>query len=984
MSSPSTLVCPAKEAIWDRLPWFSEKEGKLISPTQDLEWLTKEEAEQLYSWLDQLKQNLNNLGNGRGSRDAINVILSLVGDFQKRLEVGPELTVMLELCSKVLGDEIKIGGIEILNKPIKPTSVPSSVLLYPKTEPPVYIIPNPPELMTTREAKSIEQQWGVKSQQIRIHDTDTIDLGTLNRKRLPKLASQWQLEWIGEGKQPELPFSKGTLIDAGKLLLEDFYFIPQGNVLPGGVLPSGVDSLTYEGNPLTPLLPINPFLLDYLSTEDLRKRMTFEKIDGERKVRVKLRLFLSGVKGYGPRDYEIQKDYPLKKDNALEVPILELWPNFQGNGWKEYYLFYWNGDKKEQAFEVRLPSQVQTASVQFPRNKSLPSRYEISQLDQFPDFLTCQDIRGKDLGLILLPPPPQVGQEEPTNWIVGFDFGTSMTNVLFELKTVGNVGIPTKFNESNWKPLNLKITQGTQTKAGTLEEAGAMLSREYFPFYNLQIPLATILTTRGSSKQDQEKSEKVLDGRIYPPDISDFPIWEPYYHPNLKWSPEFPNFPIMFLEHLALMLSAEAVRKNARSITWCISYPSAFSDRDQQDYKATWKNITDKLNTTTGIQHSFNQVQENQFNYLTESSAVAQFFADPAQECRLANTVFIDIGGGTSDISIWEDWQPVYQSSLKIASHDLFIQFLRQHLDVLDLLFDPADINQTPFSPERREDLNQRDLPAAKVDCLLDIVMSVWGEKLLAKRNMVQSNEDKEKVKTFQKIIQLTELAIAGLYYYVGLLLRYLRENGDYKMPILPDVYIAGNGSRIFDWLSNQGEYVPKSSTNKILRQVLIQSSGLKQGSGKTVLSRRPKDEVAFGLVSAQKNPLPEFKPEGNYYLAGEVCSLGESNLNWDSKLDLTSRINGCAVGNLEIIPEFLLGFYLTWKKYKEDDEERRILTNYNPSAEIEENPEIWDEVKLEMRNKLDEIMINKDPKLIQFEPPFIVGLKALLKVLSK
>ena len=268
----------------------------------------------------------------------------------------------------------------------------------------------------------------------------------------------------------------------------------------------------------------------------------------------------------------------------------------------------------------------------------------------------------------------------------------------------------------------------------------------------------------------------------------------------------------MFLEHLAVAVSAQAVRKNVRNIDWCVSYPSAFSATNQENYQGTWENLMSKLNKITGIKHSFAQganSKGNQYRYLTESSAVAQFFADPSQKCRLTNSLFIDIGGGTSDICIWEDFHPVYQCSLKIAGHDFFIQFLRQNLGVLDILFDQVNLNQTQFSQENRGALI--GLPEAKVDYLLDLLISGLGEESLKeKRNMVQFHEDKKKVATFQKIIQLSELSIAGLYYYIGLLLKHLHKEAKYKMPLLPDVYLAGNGSRILHWLSDQGKYLPQ------------------------------------------------------------------------------------------------------------------------------------------------------------------------------
>ena len=144
---------------------------------------------------------------------------------------------------------------------------------------------------------------------------------------------------------------------------------------------------------------------------------------------------------------------------------------------------------------------------------------------------------------------------------------------------------------------------------------------------------------------------------------------------------------------------------------------------------------------------------------------------------------------------------------------------------------------------------------------------------------------------------------------------------------------------------------------------------------------------LLFGLVSAQRElTLPGLKQEKNYYLAGENCSLDNKNLNWDSKLELDSGIKDCKLPNLAILPEFLLSFYIAWKDHK-PDKELVILSKdrYRRfSAVVEDNPAIWNEVILIMRNELQRIITMRNPKSIELEPPFILGLKALIKVLSK
>ncbi|NER08468.1 MAG: trypsin-like peptidase domain-containing protein [Okeania sp. SIO3C4] len=114
------------------------------------------------------------------------------------------------------------------------------------------------------------------------------------------------------------------------LFLEEFRFIDQEDALPGAFLPPGT-KLTFQGQSITPLIPLNPILLDYFTPEELIAKVKLVQInssDGPQ-VRVTLDLPLSGMKDdpQQPQNYQIYKDYPIKEENALpEVPVLEVWP----------------------------------------------------------------------------------------------------------------------------------------------------------------------------------------------------------------------------------------------------------------------------------------------------------------------------------------------------------------------------------------------------------------------------------------------------------------------------------------------------------------------------------------------------------------------------------------------------------------------------------------------------------------------------------
>jgi hypothetical protein len=1018
MTSPSTLVCPAKAGLWTDLPWFLE--GRLRSPLDvKKNKLILQEREQLWQWLDYLKKSLDQLGEAKESSQAINTITRCLTNFQERLlnKQNPRPTITFELSKKEgtpFGERIKLGKLEALNQTIQLIQQISCVRLCSTlgqgSAPQLLIIPNSPELLKTRDDKTIQQQWEVKEQNIRINEN--IHLGNFNREDLRQYAQDWQMELI---KSPSVSSesigsvgsestgsvgseSKNKIIEAKDLFLDNFCFIAQENALCGGFLPKLPDALTDEkGQKITPLLPIHPLLLDYLSPEELKERIELESVENNQ-VRVKLKLPLSGFNDDNlPLDYEIHKDYAIKAENAIaQVPMLEIWPDFQAQGWQEYYVFYSDLKQGNQTFKIDFSSALKAqnqeelfADTQFSDEQSPPVSYRITHLPQFPSFISCQNQRGQIRGLILLKSPPKIPPIPLESWVVGFDFGTSFTNVYIYRKRKQAMGINEKLKLQ--PPLHRSITTiGSGDRVGNL--------REYFIPSSIDLPLNSILTFQGGDRLIDQRSRTILDGRVYLPPL-DFPITKAGYTASLKWTPDKPILTTLFLKNLALIISAYAAKDKIKEIEWAISYPSAFSEIETENYRENWEKITQELKKTTGINHIFDEKQA--VNYLTESLANAYYF-DSVKEANLNNAVCIDIGGGTSDISLWEDSKLKYQGSVKLAGNNLLTHFLSQSQDALDLIFsqDTQDTQNTQNTIERLglRDVQTGDLPMEMVETKFNILLRYEGEKALKKLSTIKTKTaSDEKSKTLRKSFQLTELGLAGLYYYIGILLKWCRGN-NFNQQGLPNIYIGGNGARLLHWTSNTGKFRSNYPTDKLLRQMLIK--GLSFGSeeqansnnipmqvgGKTIISppESLKNEVAYGLVLAnQKKFLTSDVIERKYpYILGESLTIkdGDNYETYDTEINpnIIKKNTRCEVNDVPRLSDFLYNFTLAYTEFEEDDE-LLIFQDYNPTKEITQNLLLWTDVKGRINQKLGRLI--RDEK---FEPPFILGLKALLDILSE
>jgi hypothetical protein len=113
---------------------------------------------------------------------------------------------------------------------------------------------------------------------------------------------------------------------------------------------------------LSILLPLNPILKKYFTSEDLEKSVRLEACNTPEGpgIRVTLDLRLSGFEK--PIQYQVYKDFPLKAKNEItqDVPTLALWPNVPPGKWNEYFVFIELTESLELAFSIEIPTQGAT------------------------------------------------------------------------------------------------------------------------------------------------------------------------------------------------------------------------------------------------------------------------------------------------------------------------------------------------------------------------------------------------------------------------------------------------------------------------------------------------------------------------------------------------------------------------------------------------------------------------------------------------
>ena len=918
MTSPSTIVAPAKHGSWNTLPWWDEANSQLTRPHSHL---SDDEKSLLAGWLDLLITSVNSNRSDTGS-ESVNTINGLLRKFRESLPAPPnDGQIIDEESHQYFGVKLSIGSLAGLNYPIKAKECDAEsshlrVITKDKT-------PIKPLILIDSELTKV---WDLAPQDIRIHKDRTL--------------ANFQIQDLRSGRIGN--WEDVVCLEPQDLFLSELIFINEENALPGGYLPPSNQSLNFKGAKVTPLLPVNSILLDYFTPAELVSKLRFHQDGNNPNVRLTLTLHLTGTTAK-PEPHQISIDYRLEEQNSLDtIPTLEIWPHFNIPEWKEYYAFY-QGDLDANSFQVSFSEALEPHDFE-----SQPIQSSVTKFNRFPSHINCHR-DSKIIGLILLDIPRKT--ELKQSWTVGVDFGTSFTNVYINEKASGARKLPLK-------SLHLQVTASAPKKR--LSSMFEYFIPEEFLPTDKPLPLASILSTKGGKYPESKKS--IYDGRIYIPDLSGFDPRQTYIESNLKWKD--PELVKLFLSNLCLIISALAAKDGVKSIQWSISYPSAFSKRDVRKYIADWQDVIAKIQLNSEIVHICPKQDDLKF-FRTESLAMAKYFADPAgQDCELIRSACIDLGGGSADIVIWQDEKPIHQCSFQLAGRDLFSQFLELKPGLIPRLF---GLNE-------QEWLN---VPQAKFNTKIDVLLRNESRQWLRNKRRT-FEEDRE----FQGLIRLMAIGTCGLYYYVGLILNALKTEGEYTESKAANVYMGGNGSQLLHWFDASGEFNHGSETNKLFNRMLAIASELEEASDLTQLSTRPKDEAACGLVLSGKNLDVEIKIK-DALIAGEKCLLNGRELLPTDRLEIDDEDDmNLTIPTLDRLIHFIDSFNQSIKEL--GIEEIKPFDTYKKASGLDPDykKKLMDKTEIQLKAML--LSVKGKSEDIRLDPPFIMALKALLKVLAK
>ena len=844
MCSPTTLVCSAHSYYNKiRLPWCDGK--RLEDPSNKL---NDSEKDQLGFWLKELAGNLSQLQPQNDKQtQKVNTLVKLINNQQNGFIHDLNLTRNQQYQLNSLGLNIDLPVFRYLDKPIEkapPDPRTSQVRLIPSAN------KTPSKMLLLLDAK-IASQWELVPEEVIVLTTttlrDAISYGEMKGIERTTLGNGERLPNNVEWRVAEDFFSE-------KLL-----YVELPDAFPGARRKENHSFTTRNTkNAISPLLPIKKEVFEFLSADDLFDRLTFEQNSRTLEIKIILSLPLSGH-SRTKADFRIEKTYDFLKDCLCigeSTPILEVWPNFVIDNWKVYYTYFSRAGLQE-TFDIEyLTSPLDEFSYTNGEN--------VKQFSEYPEVVFCSYRDGtnsnssKYLGSLILKQPDRK-QRNNTTWKVGVDFGTSSTNICISRN--GQLS-DARFSASSL----LKVTNpASDARVNYLYNNFLPSDDESIPFFSIFHHFQT----------QNNRETPLLDGHIYfikTPE--NFDSQDPTMEVNLKWgtNQHTNRYTRIFLKQICLQISCEIAFNGGSSVEWCISYPTAFRSHTRFLYDNTWKNVLQDTSQSTGLSFNNDNLQKKSESVASGHYFASNYFGNMARNQANFDKgyVCIDIGGGTSDGSGWltnKQQNPLrLQNSLHFAGRDIFLRplfhktrFLRDPLNISDELVKKLEILSQSDSEER-------------FFMQADTIIS----RHLKERELVKLFTDHKENVDLQKFSQLIALGLSGIIYYIGLSLKYLKEQGNNYPNSLPDIFVGGNGSRLFHWVAG-GSFANNPLASYIFTEMLMAGAGgnFANINFQVVISTHPKTEVAKGLVLNNlytTNPA-SIDSENN----SELCIAGES-----------------------------------------------------------------------------------------------------------
>lgn len=936
-TSPATVLCPAVHlsASIPGMNWTAV--GRFGVPTS---YLGAQQRQALAGWLSHVRQGILTAPD-RHSQTMVSQMAEVLSGFMQRLSTNGVFDPILS-DNPISSLPPRPTAVSLLKRPAKGGDSPSNAELalgdrrvrpLPQSPP-----PNRPVILLDPE---MPNRLGLPANEITLYEAAT-------------------LESVGFAKDQLLRLYGGKIevLTPDDIFLPDLYLLPGESALVNSWLPSRLEGQPLvNGSAVTPLLPLQERMRELFSSVELSRSCSLRVVQTGAGMAINVTLMLP-LKGQ--RDlYPISRSFPIKEQNLIDqdLPVIMLWPNIPDNSWKSFYIFC---EDSSMGLTVDGFSDYELNTVSEGQDNV---KYFTCQ--RFPDLIKLIE-RSQVCGLIPVNPPPPQGNASAA-WRVGIDFGTSFTNFFI----YDGSGQARKPLETRVIPLILaqKETQLNLLYKFFIPEN--LLPKDFNP------PTSTALNTHGWQEVRGKVPELYHQARVQWPSTNTLALRGSGVHTGFKWRQ--PNYQKPFLKELALLISSNAAIGGAAEVNWSVSYPSAFSPNEARNYRRLWGDLCQDLTTLTGLRHQLLE-DGGEGGLQTEAVAFASYFGNYLAR-QMVHTACLDVGGGTTDISIWQENALLHQVSIPFAGRNICTSILQSKPSFIRFLFAPGITGDiTDDDAKLRQDPN--------FNSWLDNCLRYASDELLRDRMPIHRADQDKQLLAF---VSVMAVSLGGIYHYLGLVLKALAREGRLRKQAPVPVYLGGNGARFINWLDESGAFSTGCDADTLMEELQRRSSEFpdsRQGAATTTLSNAFKDETACGLISKGVNLTGDFDPRKDPMISGEELVI---NGKFFGPLDRITfpddaQTDGDKVDQATTVESYDLGSLAELRRFVSNYDDALKASRINsllPIRSLISLDRLWDEVEIQARaiclQKLNQEISDLEP-----EPGFVIGLRALITTLAR
>jgi hypothetical protein len=336
----------------------------------------------------------------------------------------------------------------------------------------------------------------------------------------------------------------------------------------------------------------------------------------------------------------------------------------------------------------------------------------------------------------------------------------------------------------------------------------------------------------------------------------------------------------------------------------------------------------------------------------------------------------VDIGGGTSDISLWLKTKYAFQSSVRFASRTMFVEPLKQLLlkrpSVMDAVRtqNPADGIRSMLEYGGQGTVISDD----KISFFIETVLFEYYNDFKTRLDNL-AGEDLAAYKLFKYRVLI---AYSGLMYYLANIIARLFGAGKIDKDITAVVLgLSGKGSKMTDWIKAYCPIIYDSAENLIKEK----TGGIKIALRDRFDAETAKTETAKGLIAdldgsgKQKHEAAEVNPETYTGASIELTSADGliKNLGADDFIDTYSDrfFSKPETLKMRINPELpelelFIKFFNNIARQSKGD-----IEPIDDGWWTRHKKDMWNKIQTDFENRLAEK---------RFDPPFIVMISVFLK----